>query len=428
MSANRAIYVIGGGPLGLRTLETARAAGLHVVVTDRNRAAPGLALADEHFLLDGTDVEGHLAAAKSVRVPIAGVLCGAEFAARTVQRLREALGLEHDEAAATECALDKRAMKQAFREAAIPTPVSIEVGDAAELRARVAAGSGAWVIKPAGGSGSRGVKLVDAQSDLNAVFAESLAGVGGETTLLAEPYHAGRSIDANGLFLDGVFHRCGVLEKFPTPAPDFLPLGGGDPPDLAEAERDTVYDLLERACRAVGLCAGPVKGDLLRHPETGEYVVLEVASRFHGDVTTCSTLPFGSRIDPLRFWFHFLATGEKDESLLRPARAAHAVWRVLCLPPGRLLALADPEGIGAHTGITMLWHNPRLQRAVPRYDDTTKIPGYVCAWGEEPGEAAATIREWFATAGYRVAPDPAHAAWFARLRAHLEEAGLADAV
>lgn len=412
----RAVYVIGAGPLGLNTLRWAREEGLFVVATDRDPHAPGAELADEFHVLDGTDVEGHLAGLRSVREPIAGVLSGAEFAARTVQRLRAHLGLEANDAAAIECVLDKREMKRAFHAAGIPTPASRALARPAELAALLARGDGAWVIKPAGGSGSRGVHLVEERSDPAAAFAASCVAVPGETALVAEPFLAGRNIDANGLFLGGEFHPSGVLEKFTTPAPDFLPLGGGDPPPLPAGEREEVYALLERACRAVGLVAGPVKGDFLRTADG--YVVLEVAPRFHGDVTTCNTLPFGSRIDPLRFWFRYLSTGEKDASLLAPHAKRCALWRVLPLPPGRILALADPQSTRDFERITMLWHNPKLAGVVPRYDDTTKIPGYVCAWGNNFAAAEEMIAAWFAGAGYRVEPDAAYAEWFAALSAH----------
>ncbi len=421
-----AIYVIGAGPLGLNTLRWARECGLHVIATDRNPKAPGFAFSDESHAIDGTDVEAHLACARASREPVVGVLCGAEFAARTVQRLREALGLEANDAATIERVLDKRAMKRAFLEADVPTPALFEVRNPDELRALARAEGAPLVIKPAGGSGSRGVRLVDASTDLEEAFGKSLASVEGETRILAEPFHAGRSIDANGLFLDGELHACGVLEKWSTPFPDFLPVGGCDPAELPREEREAVIALLERACRAVGLRAGPVKGDFLR-TETG-YVVLEVAPRFHGDVTTCNTLPFGSRINPLRFWFRRLATGETDLAELAPEREAYATWRVLCLPPGRVESLADPASILPFGSITKLWHNPRIADRIPRYTDTTKIPGYVCAWGDDRAQAEETIAAWLEVAGYRVDPDPAHAAWYERLRARLDALGLGGAL
>ena len=162
-----------------------------------------------------------------------------------------------------------------------------------------------------------------------------------------------------------------------------------------------------------------MKGDFLR-TEAG-YVVLEVASRFHGDVTTCNTLPFGSRIHPLRFWFRYLATGDMDFAELEPEREAYATWRVLCLPPGRIESLAAHASIAPFPRITKLWHNPRITDRIPRYTDTTKIPGYVCAWGGDRAQTEETIAAWLATAGYRVRPDPAHAGWYERLRARLEE-------
>ncbi len=421
-----AVYVIGAGPLGLRVLETARACGLAVAATDRSPGAPGFLLADRWRVVDGTDVEGHLSFARSLRrrMHIVGIYCGAEFGARTVQRLSAELGLPAPSHAALERALDKPAQKRALLCAGVPTPPGETVRSLDELAARLRPGA-RHVLKPAGGSGSRGVRVVAPGDDLAAAFRASLDAVAGERALVLEPYREGRSIDANGCFLEGRFHPCGLLEKFVTPPPDCLPLGGYDPARLSPAERAGAYALLERACRALGLTEGPVKGDFLLGDEGFE--VLEVAPRFHGDVTTSNTLPFGSCIDPVRFLFRWFRERRAAEEELHPARRSYATWRVVLLPPGRLRRRPAEPLLERHPGVTRLWWNPKLAEQVPRYGDTTRIPGYACACGARAAAAEAALRRLFAELALDVEPDPAHAAWYAGLGASLRAAGFAPA-
>ena len=410
------LWVIGGGPLGMGGLRTARELGLDVVLTDRRADAPGFELADEGRAIDGTDAARHRIYAREVgeRRRVVGVHCGAEFGLRSAHAVREELGLPGDPWHALERALDKRAMKTAFQAADVPTPEVRSASSADELRALIGRGGERWVIKPSTGSGSRGVRVLGPGDDPRRAWAAAVAAVPGERHLLVEPWLDGRSIDANGVFVDGAFFPAGVLEKIVTPPPECLPIGGYDPADVTPEERSEVYALLERAARSLGITHGPVKGDFLLTKKRG-FVVLEVAPRFHGDVTTVSVLPFGSGIDPLRFWFEALATGEPDEAALRGGAGGWATWRALCLPPGRILHLPAPETRDV-PGITLVWHNPRLGGRVTRYGDTTAIVGYVCARGRDREDAEAALERWYAGAGYRIAPDPEHAAWYARLR------------
>lgn len=417
----RAVYLIGGGPLGARVPGWARAAGLAPLVADRDPAAPGFKEAAERILLDGTDAEGHAAAALSLskRYTIAGAYCGGEHGAESARRVAEVLGLPSNPRSAVEDALDKERAKARFSAAGVATPGGGVVSGASELAALLARAGGRAIIKPSGGSGSRGVRAVSAGEDLEEALAACRAAAPG--AVVAEPLLAGRSIDANGCFLGGDYVACGTLEKFSAPLPERLPLGGEDPARLAPGVERAVHALVEAGARALGLVHGPVKGDLILTAEGP--VLLEVAPRFHGDVTTANTLPFGSGVSPYLLWFRWLADGTVDARPLAPG-AGHGAWRVLALPPGRLRSLPGPH-LGP--GMACVWHNPRLARApavIARYGDTTAIPGYLCAHGKDRAGAETALRAYVASAGYAVEADPAHAAWYRALGQAFTEAGL----
>jgi biotin carboxylase len=420
-----AVYLIGGGPLAVRVPGWARDCGLAPLVADRDPRAPGFAAAAERIALDGTDADGHVAAARELatRYDVRGAYCGGEHGVESARRVAEALGLSAPPRAALARALDKVQATAAFRAAGLATPGGVVVADGAageaQLAALLAESGRPWIVKPSGGSGSRGVRVVGARADVPAALDAARSGAPGR--ILAEPFLAGRSIDANGCFLGGRYVPCGTLEKFETPLPERLPLGGEDPARLTPAEAERVHALLAAGARALGLDVGPVKGDLLWTADGP--VLLEVAPRFHGDVTTANTLPFGSGLSPYHLWFRFLAAGSVDARAPGELAAGggHGAWRVLCLPPGRVRARQD---VALPPGVTCAWRNPRAAERISRYGDTTAVPGYLCARGRDRAAAEGALRAYLAAARDDVEPDPEHAEWYASLGRALRAAGL----
>jgi len=424
-----AVYLIGGGPLARRVGAWARDCGLAPLVADRDPSAPGFAAAAERLTIDGADSDAHVGAVLelSSRYDVRGAYCGGEHGAESARRVLHALGLPAPSRAAVDRALDKVRAGEAFRAAGLAAPegVVLDEDDAAAARqlARLVDGEGRpRVVKPSGGSGSRGVRVVRSPEHAAVAVADARAGAPG--ALLAEPFLVGRSIDANGAFLDGTYVACGTLEKFETPLPERLPLGGEDPADLSAEDTARVHALVEAGARALGIDAGPVKGDLIL--TAGGPVLLEVAPRFHGDVTSANTLPFGSGFSPYHLLFRFLARGAHEPGdELAPAvmrvGGGHGAWRVLCLPPGRVRGRRD---VALPPGVTCVWHNPRANETVKRYGDTTALPGYLCARGRDRAAAEAALAAYVEAAAYEVEPDPAHAAWHASLAGAFQAAGL----
>ncbi|MFQ5650701.1 MAG: acetyl-CoA carboxylase biotin carboxylase subunit family protein [bacterium] len=423
MTKEKAIYIIGGGPLGLNVIRWATELGLKTIVTDKNEQAPGFELADECFIADGSDTRPHVSFARNLvaTCDIVGVYCGSEFGLQTIFTLSRMLELEHNPYDAIASVLDKVRMKRIWRQHDIPTPEAVAVADGAAL-SKLVAQKGTLVVKPARGSGSRGVQIVNRDSDFDQIFEHCQQSVEGEGEVIAEPFVAGRLIDANGVFIENEFFPAGVLEKFTTPFPDCLPIGGYDPAAVPAEEATEVYQLLERACRALGLTFGPVKGDFVR--STTGYQVLEVAPRLHGDVSTSNTLPYGTGINPVKFYFKYLAHGVIDEALLRPGHKAYATFRVICLPPGNDYASLQNHDFGSHDRITKIWFNPKYRAENKRYTNTAHIPGYICACGKNQAEAETVLEQFFLSNFLDRHYEVADKEWYTRLGESIESAGL----
>lgn len=424
MKHKKAIYIIGGGPLGINIIRWAKELGLKTIVADKNQRAPGLSIADETLIADGTDIDKHIGFANQMckKYKVIGIYCGSEFGIWTIYHLSKTLGLETNSQQATENVLDKVKMKKIWKEAKIPAIDGIVVQNLSELKEIIQQNPIPYVIKPALGSGSRGVQIVKPDSNIKTVFDASIQAMDNLSPVIAEPYVEGRSIDANGIFMEGEFYSGGILEKFITPIPDCLPIGGYDPADIPDKEIAHVYDLLKESCRSLGLTFGPVKGDFIRKKD-GNYIVLEVASRFHGDVTLSNTLPFGSKINPVKFYFQYLLTGEIDKSFLEPPTSNYATWRVLCLPPGNVRKKLTQKSLSKNKQITNVWYNEECSHKIDRYNDTTKIPGYICAYGNNKEDAERALEQYFLNEECDIEPYEKDEEWYKKLGEKMKSIG-----
>jgi len=413
----KAIYIIGGGPLGLHVIKTANQLGLATIVTDKNDEAPGLKLATESLLIDASNSNLHVALARSLanQYNIIGVYCGNEIGIWSVYHVSNSLGIKHNSYDSIKTVLDKTLMKRAWG-TKIATPQSTVIKSVFELIAYIIQFGGKVIIKPSKGSGSRGVQIVTSNSDLKKAM-KICKEVGGD--VLVEPYLEGRSIDANGILIDGKLYGAGVLEKYISNPPTCLPLGGHIPVDLPEGEEQEVYDLLERGCKLLGLTFGPVKADLIR--TDGGYQLLEVATRFHGDVTTSNILQH-IKIHPFEFLYNYLIHDKVYEEFLEPSGNNVAIWRTICLPPGRIIELnaPDPED----NRITKVWINPKNVNEIVPYDNTAKLPGYICAYGNSIKEAERLIKRYFMRFKIEMIINTTHTEWYEALGNRLDELGI----
>lgn len=411
----KAIYIIGGGPLGLHVIKTANQLGLTTIVTDKNKEAPGLKLATESLSIDAADSNAHVTLALSLsnKYNIIGVYCGNEIGIWSVYHVSNSLGIKHNSYTSIEKVLDKTLMKQAWGQM-IPTPITTKVTSVKELSKLVRGRK--FIIKPSKGSGSRGVQIITQNSDLTDVF-NKCKKVGGD--VLIEPYLEGRSIDANGILIDGKLYGAGVLEKYISTPPTCLPLGGHIPVDIPEGEEQEVYDLLEKGCKLLGLTFGPVKADLIRTDDG--YQLLEVATRFHGDVTTSNILQH-IKIYPFDFLYNYLIHDKVYEEFLEPSGNNVAIWRTICLPPGRIIELnaPDPED----NRITKVWINDKNVTEILPYDNTAKLPGYICAYGNSIKEAELLIKKYFMRFKVEMVVYEDHSKWYEALGNRLDELGI----
>jgi len=422
MNKKKTIYIIGGGPLGINIIKWAREIGLTTIVTDKSSDAPGLEIADVPINIDASDSNLHLEYVKKLclKYDIVGTYCQIEQSIMTGYYIREYLGIENNTFKSLERSLSKDMMKQCWSNKLIQTPDYKEIHTVDDLSEFLKSNHGDYIIKPTKGSGSRGVQVINISSDYKTAYKVCMESVGGQGHIIVEELIIGRSIDVNGILINGKLFPGGILEKYQIGNPTFLPLGGNDPVDITKKEKDQIYLLLEKSARALGLTNGPIKGDLIKRKS--KYYILEVAARFHGDVTTCNTLPYGSNINPIKFYFNYLYSGEINENYLIPDMVSYAAWRVICLPPGKIKKKITSLKTSDRS-ITKIWYNENKCQKIKTYNDTANIPGYICAFGKDRNSVEQSLEKYFQNNTFQIKIDPNMVKWYKKLGDHLENLG-----
>ena len=391
----KALICIGASRLQSPTLRWAREAGLFVVATDRNQDAPGRELADRFVCVDGGDVDGLVALAEEVDAVhgLVGAYASSDFGLESVARIGAVTGTPANRAEAVRLSLDKDAATRIWRDRGLAVPEGRLVRNATELNLALKKLGTPVVVKPIGASGSMGVRVARSVSDAEEAFQKALAATEDSTGagVLVEKRLEGRHLDVNAFFRDGGFRPAGILDRHFTPAPHCVPIWGTQPSTATAEEVQAVYSLVEEGARALGLEVGPVKADVI-WTENGPYL-LEIAPRFHGDVSTSFVSPIVYGKSPVQAWFASLADagGPFDDM---PARTEQIAGWMAVLPPhpGVVRGVHGLDQARAHKGIEAAFAIKSDGFRVHTLGDNRAVCGFLWAKGRTHQEVEEHLR------------------------------------
>ena len=389
MTKRKALLHIGGSRLQLPSLRWARELGLYVVLTDRNPEAPGVVTANRFEVIDGTDVNSLLALAHEVarEFDLVGAYASSDFGLRAVAAIAEALGRPGCSRLAVERALDKSVSKDIWRREGVATPTGMVVKDHKSLFSAVDELGLPVILKPTNSSGSQGVRSVWDAKDLEQAYT---AAKRFSDSVLVEQLVSGHHVDVNGLFVEGEFLSCGTMDRFFSEPPYHYPIWGCEPSSLDIASEKRVYELVERAAKILGIDHGPVKADLIwsdRGP-----VLIELAPRFHGDVSTSYVTLLARNTSPIKAWLAFLAGDSRFEKHLPGPRRRYAGY-MASFPPntGTLRAVKGLSEAKAIDGVSEIYLRAKLGHRIQMHRDNSSLCGFIWATGSSREELHKTL-------------------------------------
>ncbi|WP_330455713.1 ATP-grasp domain-containing protein [Streptomyces sp. NBC_00820] len=350
---------------GLTPLQTERADTLIV----HDRLGPALAESTAVFLHEHGEA------------PFDGVLSFAEQHLLTAARIGERLGLAHNPLPAVRDSRDKLRMRALLDEHGLRSVPYRACGSLADA-VRFQAGSGAPVVlKPAAGSGSRGVRLAEGPDGLAAAWEHASAGGG---AVIAEEYVPGQEVSVETLTLDGRHEVLAVTEKATTGSPAFVETGHRLPAPLGPAVHEAVTSATTAVLDALGQRWGPAHTEF-RIREDGTPVVIETQTRFGGDqIWQMVELVTGVRLAAATAAAMLGASGPTKSHPRAPAAAI----RFFAHENTVVRAVGAVEAARALPGVVSVRITAHEGQKLGRLEGSGSRQGYVLATGADGREAA----------------------------------------
>lgn len=310
----KTIWVIGGGFESIPGIIIAKQLGLTVVVSDGNPKAPGNNHADFSYCASTYDLELTKFFAKlhvSKGNKIDGVISFAADVPRTIAGLASYFNLPSQSMKTANFASDKYLMKEQLRIAGVNVPRFSRVESAADIKKFVASVPGRSVLKPTDSRGSRGVLVIDKDTDMDWAYRDSLS-FSPSKQLIIEEFLSGPQFSTESVVADSKWLHLGFADRNYQELERLLPRiienGGSQPSVYPKEIQEAIFKEIEKSGVALGLTLGILKGDMVWH--RGQPYVIEVATRLSGGWFSSVQIPASTGVSIVKLAIR-IAIGEK---------------------------------------------------------------------------------------------------------------------
>lgn len=335
----------GTGRLFLRAAQAERCTPV-LIARDPNRYP--FAREEGVRVIDADTADETAIATLLTKLGLAGLTSTSDYFIASAARIAARLGLPGPAPDAIERCRDKARQHARLRACGVSVPNAIAAKHVAgALAAAVAIGLPA-VIKPAGGSGSVGVRLCRTIAEVETHAAHLLAqtvnerGMPVSPTVLVQAFVEAREFSVETLGGEVI----GITAKHVSAPPTFVELGHDFPASLAPAEARALADTARAAVAALDLCWGAAHTELRLGPAAP--CVIEVNARLAGGFIP-ELIRRATGLDPIR---ELVRITLGRPARLTPPLRGHASIRFL-VPPrsGRLAAIEGAHAAAAVEGI-----------------------------------------------------------------------------
>jgi len=344
----KTILIIGAGLLQVPAIKTANSMGLTTVVTDYNKEAPGMKIADFPVVVSTRDIEGTVRVVKEFNNgrKIDGAITVGTDASMTVSAVANALGLPGIKYENAIAASNKIKMRERFREHNVAIPDFYKCWSFEDLKKASSLLGYPFVLKPADNMGARGVMKVESEANLENAFLNAKNGSpSGE--LIAEEYMDGPELSIDALIYDGEIFITGVADRIIEREPYFIETGHVLPSALPEEELNEGFEVFKKGIRALGIDIGAAKGDI-KITKNGAKVG-EIAARLSGGFMSAYTFPYATGINVIRNALD-IALGYPPSSLV-PTKKCFSIEQAIIPAPGIVKEIIGVEEALAIEGV-----------------------------------------------------------------------------
>ena len=286
--------IIGASYLQVPLIEKAKEMGLETHAFAWAAGDPGETLADHFYPISIVEKEEILATCREIGID--GICTiASDLAAVTVGYVAHALGLPGNSPECVRRSTNKHEMRRAFEAGGDPSPRSLLVESAADLRGVTLRYP--VIVKPLERSGSRGItKLADPSEEALEAAIENAKSQGFEKKALVEEFAEGEEYSVEGLSWQGKHRVLTVTKKYTTGSPHFIETGHLQPAGLSPEKEAEVKRVVNHALCSLGVNCGASHSELKIAPD-GTIRLIEIGARMGGDFIGSDLVALSTGVD-----------------------------------------------------------------------------------------------------------------------------------
>lgn len=374
------IMILGASILQLPAIEAAVEMGLSVVAVDMNPEAIGFQVPGiQTEVISTIDIPKVLEAAKKHKID--GIMTlASDMPMRTVAAVSKELGLVGITEDTAVKATNKAEMRKALEAAGVPVPKFFRVANEEEFTCAVKEMTGAFMVKPADNSGSRGIIKVPATATAEEkaqAYAYSREN-SRSGDVVVEEYMEGPEVSVETLTVDGICHVIQITDKITTGSPYFVEMGHTQPtahsPEIAEKIRQVAI----AANRAIGIMSGPSHTEIIVTKDGPK--IVELGARLGGDCITTHLTPLSTGVNMVRCCIR-IALGETPD--LTPKFSKGSAIRYFQQTPGVVKEISGIDAAEKMPGVRQISIVHGVGEKVGIINSSAARMGFVIAQGDD---------------------------------------------
>lgn len=388
------ILVIGAGHYQTPAIQRVRQLGYEAYCVDYKEGQPGFTCANDYRIIDVKDKEACLAYARELDLD--GVLTwGATLTLPTVSYVGESLGLPCLPMETSIISMSKYQIRKRLTDCGLNAGGDIfEIRNKEEFKKHLF--KVPCVVKPSDGSGSKGVKIVLNESEIESAIQYAFDGAR-NNEIYVEPFISGEEFSVEAYACQGEVYMYSIVKTEFQSHDDFPEYSQttylGVSPDLEILiERE-----IKEAVKALGVNFGPINFDLIVSSLDGKPYIIDIGIRNGQNLIASHIVPYSRGVDELNNNIN-LCLGQKVNPV--PNRKKYIASRLIIYKPGLIKELKSTDDLINKNNIVDIILCKKVGDVLPCYQTKADICGWVLAEGNTPEEAC----DW-ATKGWETLKD-----------------------
>ena len=369
------IMLVAGGNWQCSIAKKIKELGHYLICSNLYPESPAFRWADASEVANVLDYEKNLEIANKYH-PDAIITDQSDIAVRTVARLNETLGLRGIGSEIANRFSNKYLMREFCKKNDLPCP-AYRLCDTVDEAIDFFRGCGKSVLKPLDSQSSRGVFIVEAERDIEALFETTRKCSICKKSVLIEEFIGGTEFTVDAIKTDGGVETLAISEKkhyaeYPSVASQLL---------FTEFNPKFDYDRLRginnSLVEAMGLPFG------LTHAEykfdKGKFFLIEIAARGGGTNISATIVPYMSGVDSNALLIK-MALGEHQGKICgTPAHGKSSCLEFFSFKEGIAKRIVGESFLQNNPNILEYLFNFKLGEKVPAPSDDSKRPGHYIA-------------------------------------------------